>query len=244
MPTYKVIKAVVLNLGIIIINIIFFSPGFIGLQLREGNALEGALGGTLILMSIIIFIWGNVHYLIVKEKVIVAAELKSKEDYKIAIRQNAAKNTFTKSVFYILKQVERLDKKNAVIHDVLLQKFNSEELSFRKFSSVLKQIEELFYLNLRSIINRLNVFDQEEYNQIAHKKAKLSSSIEAEKRKVYEEYISFIEHSIEDNEQILLKLDQLLLELSKFNSLEDGEIEAMPAMLEIDELISKTKLYQ
>lgn len=244
MPSYKVIKAVVLNVAIIIINIIFFSPGFIGLQLRGENAFEGALGGTLILMSIIIFIWGNVHYFIVQEKVMLAAELKSKEDYKIAIRQNAAKKTFTKNVFYILKQIERLDKKNAVIHDVLLQKFTLEELSYEKFKGVLKQIEELFYLNLRSIINKLNVFDQEEYDQMAGKKANFSNHVEEEKRKVYEEYITFIEHGIEDNEQILLKLDQLLLELSKFNSLEDDEIEAMPAMLEIDELISKTKFYQ
>ena len=244
MPIYKVIKAVALNLGIIITNIIFFSQGFIGVQLRGESAFEGALGGTLILMSIIIFIWGNVHYFIVQEKVILGTELKSKEDYKIAIRQNAVKKTFTKSIFYILKQIERLDKKNAIIHDVLLQKFTLEELSYIKFKGVLKQIEELFYLYLRSMVNKLNVFDQEEYDQITGEKTKVSNRIEEEKRKVYEEYIAFIEHSIEDNEQILLKLDQLLLELSKFNSLEDGEIEAMPAMLEIDELISKAKFYQ
>lgn len=233
----------ILNVGIIITNIIFFSPGFIGLRLSGGTALEGALGGTLILMSIIIFIWGNAHYLIVKEKIILAAELKSKEDYKIAIRQNAVKKTFTKSVFYILKQMERLDKKNAVIQDVLLQKFTLGELSYQKFKTVLRQIEELFYSNLKSIINKLNVFDQQEYDQVLSKKTNFSNYIEEEKRKVYEEYIRFIEYGIEDNEQILLKLDQLLLELSKFNSLESGEIEAMPAMLEIDELISKTKFY-
>lgn len=237
-------KIVLLNSGIIAVNIIFFSPGFIGLKLGGGNALEGALGGTLIIMSGIIFIVGNGHYLLVQEKMILAAELKTKEDYKIAIRQHASKKTFTKSVFYILKQIERLDKKNTVIRDVLLQKFTLEELSYGKFTGALKQIEELFYLNLRSIINKLNVFDQEEYDQLNGKKANFSEQIEKEKRKVYKEYISFIEHSIEDNEQILLKLDQLLLELSKFNSLEDGEIEAMPAMLEIDELISKTKFYQ
>lgn len=244
MPSYKMIKVILLNVGIVMANIIFFSPGFIGLEIRGENTFEGALGGTLIIMSIIIFIGGNWHYLVAEEKVILTAELKSKEDYKIAIRQHAIKKTFTKSVFYILKQIDRLDKKNMVIQDVLLQKFTLEELSYAKFRGVLKQIEELFYLNLRSIINKLNVFDQEEYDQIINKKNNFSQHIEQEKRKVYKEYINFIEHSIEDNEQILLKLDQLLLELSKFNSLEDGEIEAMPAMLEIDELISKTKFYQ
>lgn len=245
MPTHKVIKGVVLNLSIIIINIIFFSPGFIGLQIKGGSAFEGALGGTLILMSLIIFIWGNIHYFIAQEKVLSTTVIESKEDYMIAIRKYAAKKTFTQSIFFMIKQIERLEKKKVTIEDVLLQKFNVEELSYGKFSGVLQQIEALFYLNLKSILNKLSVFDQEEYDQMSssHKKIKFSSRVVMEKKRIYEEYITFIENGIEDNEQILLKLDQLLLELSKFNSLEAGEIEEMPAMQEIDELISKAKFY-
>ena len=98
-------------------------------------------------------------------------------------------------------------------------------------------------MNLRGIINKLNVFDEEEYNQILNKQTQFSRRIVDEKKKIYKEYIAFIEHSIEDNEQILLKLDQLVLEFSKFNSLEEKEIERMPAMQRIDELIGKAKFY-
>ena len=61
---------------------------------------------------------------------------------------------------------------------------------------------------------------------------------------MYEEYITFVKDSVEDNEEILLKLDKVLLELSKFNSLDDGELENMNAMNEVDELISKINLYK
>ena len=61
---------------------------------------------------------------------------------------------------------------------------------------------------------------------------------------MYEQYVSFVRESTEDNEQILLKLDKVLLELSKFNSLEDGELENMNAMKDIDDLITKIKLYK
>ena len=61
---------------------------------------------------------------------------------------------------------------------------------------------------------------------------------------MYEEYITFVKDSVEDNEEILLKLDKVLLELSKFNSLDDGELENMNAMKEVDELISKINLYK
>jgi hypothetical protein len=61
---------------------------------------------------------------------------------------------------------------------------------------------------------------------------------------IYNEYISFIKAATEENEQIILKLDKLLLEISKFNSIEDSEIGNLSGMQEIDELISQTKLYK
>ncbi len=54
----------------------------------------------------------------------------------------------------------------------------------------------------------------------------------------------FVKDSIEDNEEILLKLDKFLFELSKFNSLEDGELENMSAIKDVDELINKIKFYK
>ena len=60
---------------------------------------------------------------------------------------------------------------------------------------------------------------------------------------IYNEYISFVKKAIDDNEQIILKLDEILFELSKLNSSEDGALENMSAMKEIDDLIKKVRLY-
>ena len=75
-------------------------------------------------------------------------------------------------------------------------------------------------------------------------RANVRNKVMKEKREIYREYISFIRSSIEDNEEILLKLDRLILEVSRFNSLEEGELEDMSAMKEIDNLIDKTNLYR
>ena len=48
----------------------------------------------------------------------------------------------------------------------------------------------------------------------------------------------------EDNEQILLKLDKLLLEISDLNSVESGQLEQMAGMIEIDNLIKQAKYYK
>jgi hypothetical protein len=72
---------------------------------------------------------------------------------------------------------------------------------------------------------------------------KFSKEFIQTKMNIYDEYVSFIKKAIENDEQIILKLDKILLELSRFNSIEDGKIENMNAMKEIDDLIDKIKLY-
>jgi hypothetical protein len=101
-------------------------------------------------------------------------------------------------------------------------------------------------MNIRSILNKLNAFDEDEYISVSRDNGKreFSNEILQTKLDIYNEYISFVRNAVDDNEEILLKLDRLLLEISKFNSMEDGEIENMSAMKEIDELINKTKLYK
>jgi hypothetical protein len=65
-----------------------------------------------------------------------------------------------------------------------------------------------------------------------------------EKFEVYSEYITFVKAATEDNEQILLKLDKLLLEISDLNCIEGGQLEQMAGMIEIDNLIKQAKNYK
>ena len=110
----------------------------------------------------------------------------------------------------------------------------------------ISEVVDVFYLNIKSVINKINIFDQEEYEKVKKdiKRGKISGNIAEEKNDMYEEYITFVKDSVEDNEEILLKLDKVLLELSKFNSLDDGELENMNAIKDVDELISKINLYK
>ena len=101
-------------------------------------------------------------------------------------------------------------------------------------------------MNIRSILNKLNAFDEEDYNFIRKKyeAGAISQQFMEEKFKVYNEYITFVKAATEDNEQILLKLDKLLLEISDLNSVESGQLEQMAGMIEIDNLIKQAKYYK
>jgi hypothetical protein len=246
MRTEKIIKIAGLNIGIAVINTIIFSPGFLGIQIGGTSIFKTAFGITVILMSFLIFIYGNYNLLMKKDKTIQASEVKTEEDYVSALKQNYDKKTFEKDIDNILEQIKRLKSKKDTIKDILLQRFNSSEMSYSKFEGTILDIENLFYINIKSMINKLNAFDEAEYMLIKKGDAqrKFSAEVLQTKTSIYNDYISFIKNAIEDNEEIILKLDRLLLELTKLNSLEDGQIEEMSAMKDIDDLINKTKLYK
>lgn len=243
--TEKIIKTLGLNIGIAVVDTIIFSPGLLGIQMGGTSTFATAFGATAIFTSVIVFVFGNYKLLIEKEKIIQASEIKTAEDCIDALEQNYSKRTFEKDIATILEQIETFQKKKKTIKESLLQKFNSTEMSYSKFDGVILDIENVFYINIKSIINKLNAFDEKDYNRIMKNGAekKFSGEFIQTKMSIYKEYISFVKNAIEDNEQIILKLDKILLELSKLNSLENGKIENMSVMKEIDELINKIKLY-
>lgn len=242
----KIIKIAGLNIGIALVDTILFSPGLLGLQLGGASTFATAFGATAILMSVVVFVFGNFTLLTEKKQIIKTIDLKTADDCSNALKQNYVKKTFERDIAAILEQIARLRDKQENIRAILLQKFHSTEMSYAKFDGAILDIENIFYINIKSLINKLNAFDQKDYNRIskAIAKEKFSEEVIQTKMSIYNEYISFVKNATEDNEQIILKLDQLLLEISKLNSLEAGEIENMTVMREIDELINRTKLYK
>jgi hypothetical protein len=168
------------------------------------------------------------------------------EDYIVALNIHRELKPFEKTVVLLLDQIERLQKKNKIIRDILLQIFSASEIAYKKFDAVIAEVEKIFFMNLRSILNKMNAFDEEDYNSIRTKQESgaFSQQFIAEKFKVYDEYINFVKAATEDNEQILLKLDKLLLEISGLNSVESGQLEQMAGMIEIDNLIKQAKYYK
>ena len=246
MSKSKILWLIKLNSAIIILNIVIFSPGLLNVKLVSSSIFETALAITIVIMSIIVFFTGNYKILTSNDKKVISNKLDTYQQYIVQLKENSNKKTFSEDIDIILEQIQRLNKKKETINDILLQKFSSTEMSYTKFQSVLKDIEALFYLNIKSVINKINIFDQREYNKLNKdiRYKKINSDIVREKMDMYNQYIKFIKDSIEDNEEILLKLDKLLLELSSFNSLEDGELENMSAMRDIDDFINQVKLYR
>jgi len=245
MDRKKLIKLLSLNLGIAAANIITFSPGLIGLVWIGGSALETAFSSAFIFLSGAGLIYGNYELLSGMEKVIPTNEW-TVDDYIKALNIHRGLKTFDNTFDLLLDQIERLQKKNKIIRDILLQIFSASEITYKRFDVVIAEVEKIFFMNIRSILNKINAFDEADYNSIRkkHESGAFSQQFMKEKFKVYDEYIAFVKGATEDNEQILLKLDKLLLEISGLNSLESSQLEQMAGMIEIDNLIKQAKYYK
>jgi len=239
----KFIKMLLLNSTIILVNVILFSNAFFHLSVFSDNAFTTALAITDIIMSVIIFFVGNYKILSYEPQMLPAIETKNLSDCYNIIRQNINKKTFAKKLEIVTEQIKRFYKKKETINAILLQKFSETEMTYSKFANVLNETETVIYQNTKSMLNRINAFDEDEYISIT-RSGNNNTATQQSRLTIFNEYIKFADESIEDNEHILLKLDQLLFEISKFNSLEDGEVENMSAMRDIDELIHNAKWYK
>ncbi|MFC5702395.1 hypothetical protein ACFPVX_13920 [Cohnella faecalis] len=240
----KYLKLLGLILVVVISDILVFSPGFIGLEIG-GSALATASGVTLLSASALVLLYGSYALLFKQPVVIPVKQIKTHEDYVEALSRYRQVKVLEDDIALALEQMDRMTKKKDTLFGVLSQRFDPTELSFKKFASVAQEVEKLFYLNVRSILNRLHVFDESEYKSVMRKNsASFSRELLQEKTNVYNEYLSFVKSSLGSNEEILLKLDKLLLEISRLDSFEPGDIENMPCMQEIDSLIKQTKYYK
>lgn len=240
----KYIKLVGMIFGVAILNILVLSQGFLGVKIGD-SALSTAFGVTTLFASMLVLLYGSYVLLFKSTVVIPVKEIKTYEDYAEALTHYKRIKALGNDITLALEQLDRMKKKKDTMSNVLNQRFEPTELSYKKFASVTIEVEKLFYLNIRSILNRLTIFDEVEFEKtMSHKSTTLSQKLLQEKINIINEHISFMKNSLTSNEEILLKLDKLLLEISRLDSFEFGDIEKMPCMQEIDSLIKQTKYYK
>ncbi|NMO95057.1 hypothetical protein HII30_04555 [Paenibacillus lemnae] len=232
-------------LGVSAVNIIVLSPGLLGLRYGE-SPLTSALVITLLLTSLVALLYA-IYILLIKTTPAAAPvkPLETHEEYIMAVEQYKGIKTLKSEIDLSISQLGRLQQRMLTLLGVLNQRFDPNELTYKKFISVAHEVEKLFYLNIRSMLNRIRLFDEADYNSIQKQgKSSLPQRIIQEKQAVYDEFFSFISGSLATNEEILLKLDKLLVEISRLDSFDPAEIENMQCMQEIDSLIKQTKFYR
>ena len=256
MSKKQIIKLICLNLGIIAANIVLFSQGLVGLTLG-GDALLTALGVTEIVMSLVGFGYGN-YTLLFKEPsqpsvlLFKAGELTETKDYVAALEERRDKKIFEPEINSAVEQIYRMQDKDKALDSILAQYFSPQEMTYTRFQTIITSVQEIFYNNVKKMLNRMIIFDYKDYLKVLEKLnkspvvdgVKVSSKSVGAQLKIYNEHIYYVRALVEMNEGILVKMDSLLLEISKLDDLDREGLEHIAAIQEFNELIEQTKFYK
>ncbi len=253
MSKKQIIRLILLNLGIILLNVILFSRGLVGLTLGE-NILATAFGITVIVMSIVAFFWGNSSLLFKKQAPVLyigTEQLTNEKDYLEALEEKRDKKIFIKDINTVMEQISRIRSRNESLDTILKQHFSPQEMTSVRFRMVIDSVNELFYGNVKKMLNRISIFDDRDYNVIVYKLRYSTVTLSPQESQtlqnrlaVYQEHLDYIHNLIEMNEEIIVKLDRLLLEISKLDDFDENNIEKTEAIREMNDLIRQTKFYK
>ena len=237
-------QLVILNSAIVLLNILVFSKALLGVSPVSGTAISIGAAWVCIAASFVAFFKGNSLILGKKDIRLLAQNIHSLTDcIPVFVEAISNGDVFDDNIQQNIDQIKRFKRKHDTIKDILLQKFSGSEMSFQKFSGVLSEVEHVVFMNMRSILNKISAFDMAEYGALQYNEFK-DDELTQEKISIYKEYIDFVSKATKTNEEIILKLDKMLLEISRYNSLEGGDVNKLPAIIEMDELIKNANLYK
>lgn len=110
MDRMKYIKFFGLVAGLVVLNILVLSPGFLGISIG-GSALSTAFGITLLVASAIILFYGCYMLLFKPPAVIPVKEISTHEDYVEALNRYRNVKSLQEFVTLALEQLDRILKK-------------------------------------------------------------------------------------------------------------------------------------
>ncbi|SFG33759.1 hypothetical protein [Sporolactobacillus nakayamae] len=230
--------------GVVVIDIFFLSPGFLGVAIGGESAFQTALGVTLLLASAMVVL-AALYLIYFKPRGAGSIpQLETKEDYLESLREFKDSRVFGNDIDTVLTQTERLEKKKDTVKRTLAHRFGEGELSYQKFMAPVSDVEKLFYVNIRNIIVKVSVFDEGEYLKIKRAANDFSADVMEDKMQLFNHYIDSVKSSKNINEEVLTSLDKLILEISNLNTVDVSEVDNLPCMQEMNQLISQTKYYK
>ncbi len=242
----KFLKLLVFNLAIAIFSIIFISPGIMGFYPSAVSSAKRL--GFFIYAAAALVIFIVINYALLegkKPKVKIAdeKELKNPKGYIKALQDLSYKKEFVKHIEALIGQVKRISPKQASLDVILEQNFDKTELTYIKFKTTIDDVVNLFYENTKRAINRISVFDEEEFRNLVSDRLSLPEESKKLKLEIYREHISYVNTIIRRNENIITLLDNLILEISKLDDISSQSMENIQIIAEMKELIKNTKLY-
>ncbi|MGN1298939.1 MAG: hypothetical protein ACI4UE_03040 [Candidatus Scatovivens sp.] len=198
----KIIKLTVFNIIFAIIAVLCFSKRIFGLSFDAGaGALKFALTLSLTILGVLLFFFINYNILTKEEKVEYKIEKLSSIEECISALEKCKRTdpSFKVEIEKAISQLETLKRRDNSLKTLLEQ--NNAEESFSYLNNIAQKANSYVFANIKRIINRLIVFDNEEYLQ-----TNSEEDISIHK--------SYVDEVLKDNDDILKEYQKMLIAVS------------------------------
>ncbi|MBF0578301.1 hypothetical protein IM774_00530 [Erysipelotrichaceae bacterium RD49] len=215
----------------------------VGRGVKHGLFSNGVLSfwGGVVLLGI--GLWLLIRSFAQKQKITKAPEMAGLLDEEqlnqtLKAVKKANPKVFKKEMRELDNQCLRMEKKSEQLDQALKSYFDGSRISYAKFAGTINRCLNLFDENVTQILNRIAIFDEDGYEHLFKTHQEYTDAIEP-----YQETFDAIGADLKNNEEILSRFDRLLQEVNNLSN-PNANLEDLPAMQELGELIDQTKLYR
>lgn len=237
----KYVKLLGGNLLFVIMWVVLYSPGLIGLSLGE-SAVESALFLSVGVTSTIGWMLYNMFNLYWRNVKMLASHESSLDELKEQLMQLPYKESVSGSVRSAIEQVnEWCTAREGYLKQVRM-KFGHTSITAQKYISVLDRVEGVLQRNLAVVYNKCVIFKEKEYQYLcsgAYLEDDVDDYAQECKLSLYEEGIKEVKNRLASNEKLLYQLDNLMFKIA---DIEDTDNDA--AEEEIAKLTDELKYYE
>lgn len=238
----KKISLISLNAGIVIVDALMiickiYVNNYVANDTFELLANTFTLG--VLILSVLVFFYGNYKLL-----TSISSDPKQKYDYVLedidtakecidALNKNK-KDCFAKDVELAKDQVERLERKQEAMRQILFQKCEASQEDMLGMKKVVEEAEMLVYDNIKRILSRMAIFDDEGYRTLMQQSSYHGELATTQERKaIYYEHFAYVKQQLDKNEAILIQYDYLLTEISQMGDEDSEESDRMAHMKDV-----------
>ena len=238
----KILKLLVLNIGIVICAVVTYSDGLLGLRPSDPSILKA---GFSILIGIALaagLVFGNLRLLREPKTV-------EREALETPAQIEALLKSFTQSAYIgdlartAVDQLRRLETSTRRTTAAIRTKFQRGSVSEQHYQGVIDAAEATAIENFRNMALRMQMFDDAEYRRLKnYRDDTIPDEIQREQLALYDKNMQFIRSSIAVNENLILKKDTLTLEISDSSARNENDADELLA--EIGRLTTELKYYK
>lgn len=243
MKKKKIKKLIFGNLGFLIGFVVLFSPGLLGLSIVDASAVKAALFLTLGIMMPAGMVAYNYKTISQKNDVkLIGTNQYSVEGIRQEMKHYLGSGVFGQVARASLDELDKCEKMQAGVDEVLDRKFEKGSLTYQKFDSIAKAAQDTILANMVNMLNRMKVIDDGVYARLQnYKHDDIPDDIQIQQLELYNKNIAAVKEKRNQNEGLIYKLDELRIELAASEAVDAAGIKAYA---EIDTLIKQIEYYQ